>query len=92
MAIEQMITSLTAKGQVTIPVSLRRRLHLKASDKIEFVLEDDGIKLRPLHSDLLVGYRSVKPRQTPEDFAAIRHDTQEWVAERVTSELHESDH
>jgi antitoxin PrlF len=89
MAIEQMISSLTSKGQVTIPVSLRRRLHLKASDRIEFILEDDGIKLRPVHSDLLAGFRSVKPRQTPEDFAAIRHETQEWVAERVTRELHE---
>ncbi len=87
MTIEQMITSMTAKGQITIPVSLRRKLHLKASDKLEFILEGDSIKIRPVRSNLLAAYRSVKPRQTPEDFDAIRRETQEWVAEQVTNEL-----
>jgi len=86
---EEMITTITAKGQVTIPVSLRRKLHLEPSDRVAFVLDGDGIKIRPVSRSLLTGYRSVKPRQHPEDFAAIRRETQEWVAEQVINELHD---
>lgn len=31
-----MTATITAKGQITIPLSLRKKLHLKVGDKIEF--------------------------------------------------------
>ncbi len=38
-----MITStLTSKGQTTIPKAVRRHLGLKPGDKIRFLVEDDG--------------------------------------------------
>jgi len=37
-----MHTTLTAKGQVTLPKSLRERLRLSPGDRIEFVVDDDG--------------------------------------------------
>jgi antitoxin PrlF len=41
------IGTMTSKGQVTIPVEMRRRLGLSPSDKVEFVMdEDDGLTLR----------------------------------------------
>ena len=36
------ISTITSKGQTTIPVEVRRRLQLKAGDKIRFFIEDDG--------------------------------------------------
>ena len=87
---DEMVATVTTKGQVTIPVSLRRRLHLEPSDKVAFILDGDEIKIRPVERSLLTGYRSVKPRQHPEDFDAIRRETQEWVAEQVINELHDS--
>jgi len=34
-------TTLTSKGQVTIPVSIRDQLGLAAGDRIEFILNDE---------------------------------------------------
>lgn len=37
-----MIATLTSKGQLAVPKPIRDRLHLKAGDKVEFVLDEDG--------------------------------------------------
>ena len=33
-------TTVTSKGQITIPVEIRRRLDLKTGDKIDFIIDD----------------------------------------------------
>lgn len=38
-----MIATLTAKGQLTLPKSIRLHLKLNAGDKIDFVLLDNGV-------------------------------------------------
>lgn len=40
-------TTLTSKGQVTIPKKIRDALQLKGGDKIAFRLEDDTVTLVP---------------------------------------------
>jgi len=35
-------STLTSKGQITLPVELRRRWGLKPGDRLDFTLEDDG--------------------------------------------------
>ncbi len=37
--------TITSKGQTTIPKSVRERLRLKAGDRVEFVVQDDGTAL-----------------------------------------------
>lgn len=37
-----MLATLTSKGQLTLPVSIRRKLHLKAGDKIELTAKRNG--------------------------------------------------
>jgi AbrB family looped-hinge helix DNA binding protein len=39
-------SALTRKGQVTIPKSIRDRLGLKPSDKVEFEIVNDEVRLR----------------------------------------------
>lgn len=40
-----MHTTVTSKGQVTLPKALRDKLHLSAGDRIEFVIDDDGARM-----------------------------------------------
>lgn len=42
------VSTVSSKGQVTIPVDIRRQLGVDATDKVTFVLLDDGrVELRP---------------------------------------------
>ncbi|MEZ5536328.1 MAG: AbrB/MazE/SpoVT family DNA-binding domain-containing protein [Thiolinea sp.] len=43
------VSTMTQKGQVTIPKSIRNNLHLVTGDKVEFVLNDRGeVTLKPV--------------------------------------------
>ncbi len=37
--------TITSKGQTTIPKTVRERLRLKAGDRVEFVVREDGTAL-----------------------------------------------
>lgn len=54
-----MQTTLTSKGQVTIPKAVREALRLGTGDRVDFVLGDDGVvRLIPLTRSI----RSLKGR------------------------------
>jgi len=40
-------STLSSKGQVTVPLEIRRRLGVKAGDRVEFVLDNGRITIRP---------------------------------------------
>jgi len=43
------VSSMTSKGQITIPKSIRDRLNLRVGDKVDFEMNEDGsVRLRPL--------------------------------------------
>jgi len=44
-------SSLSSKGQVTVPQEIRRRLGVDAGDRIEFVIEGDRTVIRPARDD-----------------------------------------
>jgi AbrB family looped-hinge helix DNA binding protein len=46
----QHLTVVTRKGQITIPVEIRRALDLKEGDKVEVTLEDGHARLSPYGS------------------------------------------
>jgi AbrB family looped-hinge helix DNA binding protein len=65
-------STLTRKGQVTIPKPLRDQLGLQLGDRISFHLRGEEIVLKPVHRTILDVEGSVPPKRRPEDFGAIR--------------------
>ncbi len=50
-------STLTARGQTTIPKSVRKKLNLNEGDRIRYELEEDCVRLIPLKSvRRLVGF------------------------------------
>jgi len=39
---KEILSTITSKGQVTIPVEVRKHLNLKRNDKLAFVIDDEG--------------------------------------------------
>src|SRR5438874_1315271 len=79
-------TTLTQKGQVTIPQAIRARLGLKPRDRVRFEVDGDEVKLKPVESKLLDGYGAVTPRRRPENWHQVRAETELAIAEEVTAE------
>lgn len=46
-------STLTSKGQTTIPIEVRDRLNLKPGDKIRYVLQGDRVYLRVKNRDAM---------------------------------------
>lgn len=40
---KQIVSTITSKGQVTIPAEVRRHLGIDRGDKLSFVIEDEGV-------------------------------------------------
>ena len=59
-----MLSTLTSKGQLTLPKPIRVRLHLRSGDRVPFVLLEDGrVELVPVTAPLtrLRGMRPAPP-------------------------------
>jgi len=68
------IATLTSKGQVTIPGKLRKKLHLRAGDKIDFLLVGDNeVLLRPVTRKADEVFGCLR------DATGVRHETPEGM-------------
>jgi AbrB family looped-hinge helix DNA binding protein len=67
------------RGQVTIPIAIRRRLGLEEGDQVAVVPQGEQIVLQPLTRTLL-DLRGSVPVSEPQDFDAIRRQV---IAERT---------
>jgi antitoxin PrlF len=83
---EDMVRVVTQKGQVTIPVEIRRRLGIEPDDRVIFRVEDDRVYLMALPETLESAFGAVEPLRRPEDFQALRDQA---IAEHVERSLAE---
>ncbi|MEM7589536.1 MAG: AbrB/MazE/SpoVT family DNA-binding domain-containing protein [Myxococcota bacterium] len=78
---------ITSKGQTTIPADIRRSLGLSAHDRLGYELDGDRLIVYPLRGTILDHRGTVKPRNRPEDFRAIREQVMEEVACDIAKKL-----
>jgi len=46
-----MRSTITERGQTVIPAEIRRKFHLSPADRLEWVLDGDGIRVVPVRDD-----------------------------------------
>lgn len=87
---EQITTTITQRGQVTIPAEVRRMLGVKPRDKVAFTIEDGVVRLTPVSFSLETAFGSVKPSTSPEDFDKVSRAAKDGKAEESARELSEA--
>ncbi len=80
-------TTLTEKGQVTIPQEIRRLLGLHPKDKVRFEVDGEVVTIKQASSKLLQAYGAVKSIQKSESFQEIREKFEKELARDVVSEV-----
>lgn len=66
-------STVTSKGQTTIPKEIRARLHLQPGDRLEFVVEDDGrVMVLPATVDATELKGILKPPARPVTVEAMK--------------------
>ena len=80
-----MLSTVTTKGQVTIPVDIRSLFHIRPNDRVDFIVEGNRIVLTPVRS--LKDLRGAVKASASGDAAAERATAKAAVAKRVKEEM-----
>lgn len=59
---KQIVTTITQRGQVTVPAEVRRLLGVRPKDKLIFAIDNDQVRVLPAVFSLESSFGSVKPR------------------------------
>lgn len=78
------ITTVTSKGQVTIPADIREHLGIKPKDRVRFEVSPDGtVRITSAPSRIAALFGSVEPLTPPKTDEALRQEFEEGVAASV---------
>ena len=82
----RMLSSVSPKGQVTIPSAIRRLLGIKPKDRVAFNVEGTTVTIEPAPSPLAVHYQSVPALDPPRSLDEITEIAREELAEAAARE------
>lgn len=78
------ISTITSKGQTTIPKEIRQRYHLNAHDRLVFKPEGDRIIIKPI-SGTIIGLRGAFPVRGKINFHKLRKKMEKYIAQQTIS-------
>ena len=86
---KEALTVVTRKGQITMPVEIRRALDLKEGDKVAWSLVDvekQEVMVRPVRSVAELTFGAIKPRKRPENYEELRGMFEQELAAEASTE------
>ncbi|MBI4371231.1 MAG: AbrB/MazE/SpoVT family DNA-binding domain-containing protein [Elusimicrobia bacterium] len=69
-----MVTTLSDRGQTAIPARIRRRFHLKAHQRLEWVEDGKVIYVLPVAKDPIAAFRGSSPKGALRALLASRRE------------------
>lgn len=85
---KEIISTISSKGQVTVPAEVRKRLDIKQGDKLSFVIEDKGgVRLEvPRYRDLASLRGAAGSLKTPLSWEEMREIAREEHVREITND------
>ncbi len=80
-----MLSTVTSKGQVTIPKEIRRLMNIKPKDKVDFVLDGDKVLLK--HVKTLKDFRGSVPNKGNGNFQQERAYSRKAKSKIIMKEM-----
>lgn len=81
------LAKVTSKGQVTIPVEIRKTLNIQEGDNLMFDSSDEVATLHVIKNRKLTEFRGVFSRnQTPVEKKKLRESVKDEIAHRINRE------
>lgn len=84
---KEIVTTMTQRGQVTVPAEVRRLLGLKPRDKVAFEIDEDKVQILPASFTLETAFASVKPATRTKDLKAVSRVARDEKAAREIRKL-----
>jgi AbrB family looped-hinge helix DNA binding protein len=79
---KELLTVVTRKGQITVPVAIRRSLGLKEGDKVSLTLEhDNGVRLTRAVGVVARTAGMMNPHRKPLDSSGLREAAEQAIAD-----------
>lgn len=84
--------TVTSKGQVTIPVAIRRALGMEPRDRVVFILDDTGtVRVSRVAFTVADTYGAVPAIGREDELEEASREAREERAERLVDELREAE-
>jgi antitoxin PrlF len=82
---KEITTTITQRGQVTLPAEVQRLLGVKPRDRVSFAIEEDQVRLIPARYTLESVAGSVEPATATEDLDRLIEEAKQERAERLVA-------
>lgn len=80
-----MLSTVTTKGQVTIPAEIRSRFHIQPNDRVDFFVDGEHIVITPVRT--LKQLRGAVTSDGAGNIVSERKAAKRMVAKRVAGEI-----